>query len=563
MQSRKRSNPLKVTDVTRKVQAKICKYLGASEMSDAQLSLGADIPLLLTLYPDVTEFRAAYLLSEMMSKYAGLDIGTDRVSAALTAFVASESTCLETNLRLQWSCKEYGVDAVLMTARRLLHSLFGEFSLDEMSSSMAFTSGASTRLQRRNSLPPMKYSAGKKLHVTRLCLPYALAAIRSSHCWTELLLSQHGSIEDAIKVVPGNRITTVPKNAKTDRIIAIEPDLNMYCQKGIGGMIRRRLRKVGVNLNSQAKNQHYAREGSKYGELATIDLKAASDSISIELVKLLLPEDWFRHIMSTRSPMGALPSGDFVTFQKISSMGNGYTFELESALFWAISKATLLCSHNPDRRLAIFGDDIVINTDSVDLLIRVFRHVGFETNQKKSFWQGPFRESCGKHFVNGVDVTPFYIRRPIDSVPRLYWICNQFRRWATAPLGFGSKSSFELWRSLRNHIPKRWQFVIPEGIGDVGVLGTLSESPPTRRRRVVGLIPKEYRIEPGAFLMYIYTLDSFRSRTSSLTEGCKAGDSELLTRAVPDRYQLNRFRLSGWTDPGFWVSDLEGPVGLV
>lgn len=563
MRSHKRRNPLRVTDVTRKVQKKVMSYLGSGEVSDEILSQGANVPLLLSRFPDVTDFRREYLASEMMSKYPGLDIGVDREEVALTAFAASERACLDSNIRLQWACKEYGVDAVMSTARRLLHSLLGEFDLDEMSSMMSFTSGASTRLKRRDSLPPMKYSAGKKLHVTPLCLPYALAAIRSSHSWSELLVSQHGSIANCLEVVKGNRITTVPKNAKTDRIIAIEPDMNMYVQKGIGGMIRRRLRNVGVNLNSQTKNQDYARVGSLDGTLATIDLKAASDSISTELVRYLVPHDWYRHIMATRSWRGTLPDGTSVSYEKVSSMGNGYTFELESALFWALTRASILCSGCQDHRLAIFGDDIVCNTGVVELLVRVLNYAGFQTNQSKSFWQGPFRESCGKHFVSGVDVTPFYVRRPIDSVPRLYWICNQFRRWATAPLGFGSQSSFELWRSIRNHIPKRWQFVIPDGIGDVGILGTLSECPPNRRRRLVGLIPEEYRIEPGAFLMYIYTLDSLRRRSASPIESSKACDSESLARAVPDRYKLNRYRLSGWADPGFWVSDLEGPAGLV
>ena len=54
------------------------------------------------------------------------------------------------------------------------------------------------------------------------------------------------------QLVPGNLITTVPKNAKTDRTIAIEPGLNGFVQKGIGSCIRRRLRRFGINLNDQS-----------------------------------------------------------------------------------------------------------------------------------------------------------------------------------------------------------------------------------------------------------------------------------------------------------------------
>lgn len=133
----------------------------------------------------------------------------------------------------------------------------------------------------------------------------------------------------------GNKVTTVPKNSKTDRVIAIEPLMNMYVQKGIGGAIRHSLRSVGINLNDQTSNQRLAREGSLQGKLATVDLSSASDSVSLLLVEELLPPDWVAAIKLCRSPCGVLPDGSVINYQKVSSMGNGFTFELESLIFWA------------------------------------------------------------------------------------------------------------------------------------------------------------------------------------------------------------------------------------
>ena len=107
------------------------------------------------------------------------------------------------------------------------------------------------------------------------------------------------------QLVPGNLITTVPKNGKTDRTIAIEPGLNSYVQKGIGNKIRGRLRRFGINLNDQTINQFGACNAQTLS-LSTLDLKAASDSISLALVEQILPHDWLNLIATSRSPRGTI-----------------------------------------------------------------------------------------------------------------------------------------------------------------------------------------------------------------------------------------------------------------
>jgi hypothetical protein len=50
-----------------------------------------------------------------------------------------------------------------------------------------------------------------------------------------------------------SKVRVVPKNAKTDRTICIEPDLNIFVQLGIGAVIRERLKAYGLDLNTQVK----------------------------------------------------------------------------------------------------------------------------------------------------------------------------------------------------------------------------------------------------------------------------------------------------------------------
>jgi hypothetical protein len=93
----------------------------------------------------------------------------------------------------------------------------------------------------------------------------------------------------------------------------------MYLQKGVGNHIRRRLRRVGVNLNDQSVNRSLARMGAATGEVATLDLSSASDTVTIEAVRLLLPDDWFLYLNDIRS-QEVLVEGTYVRTEMFSSM---------------------------------------------------------------------------------------------------------------------------------------------------------------------------------------------------------------------------------------------------
>lgn len=284
---------------------------------------------------DPGRFAVEYLWAEIFSKYDDGKTSKEKVDSAMRKFSEAEEMCASANLRLERlkglpdNLALTFVEQVMVLARSKMRTLLGKFCWDEASRGFTFTSGASTRLPRVKGQAPYKYSGIPETTFGNADLAYS--AICWHPAWKRSLCSEEGPM--ALKLVIGNRVTTVPKNYKVDRVIAVEPDMNMYVQKGIAAMIRSRLKRAGMDLNSQERNQRLARVGSVAGTLATIDLSMASDTVALELVRSLYPPHWCSALEQCRSSQGVLPSGETVLYRKFSSMGNGYTFEMESSIF--------------------------------------------------------------------------------------------------------------------------------------------------------------------------------------------------------------------------------------
>lgn len=479
-------------------------------------------------YDDPDLFRDDYLVCELMSKYPEWDVGIDRKQVAYEKFLEAEVQCAETNRRLGSpvgaASTTVTCESHIYTARRKIERLLGPFSWDEAAVHFSWGPGASTQVRSAEGDAYYKYGV-KRPHVTGSCAMLAASAIALSPIWYSQIAGIDPSApfampsprliaRDHLDIVEGNRVVTVPKNAKTDRVIAIEPHMNMYVQKGIGAVIRRRLLKVGVNLNDQTLNQRLAKEASTYGELATVDLSAASDSISMKLVEELLPEDWVLALKQTRSPVGVMPDGTKVRYQKVSSMGNGYTFELESLIFWALISSVV--DYNPavkDRRVGVYGDDLIFSVTSYDSAVSLLSWCGFKTNAKKSFASGHFRESCGKHYFRGHDVSPFYVRKDIDSHMRLIWAANQVRRYARNRYSYGLDARLlDAYLLCVCRLPAALRRPsIPDGYGDGALFGDYDECLPSLVRAPHGLegflgtvllpVPRRRRVSGGALLL--------------------------------------------------------------
>jgi len=190
------------------------------------------------------------------------------------------------------------------------------------------------------------------------------------------------------KSVPGNRFMTAPKDATKFRGIAVEPSINVFYQLAYGKVIRARLRRWGINLNDgQDIHRHLAGESSRRGHLATLDLKNASDTISRNLVKLLLPHNWFSVLDSLRSKKTFF-KGAYHLLEKFSSMGNGFTFELETLIFLGLISAITGVDRIGDDVFA-FGDDLILPVSYSEDVIAMLAFCGLETNKlvSRKLWR--------------------------------------------------------------------------------------------------------------------------------------------------------------------------------
>lgn len=431
-------------------------------------------------YNDPLSFKKDYLATEMLSKYP-IDIGIDRAAVALAAFLKAEDDCAETNKRFSvagvrdWTFRQR---SLMERARIIIEKLLKPFNWDDAVRYMSFGPGATSTLSRRNASTENKLRYG--ISATADAAYLAITVWDYNSGWKAALDEFHMVRPNVIR---GSRIITVPKNAKTDRIIAIEPDLNMYLQKGLGGLIRHRLRAAGLDLDiAFEKNHELAQAGSRDDSYATIDLKAASDTISKNLVEFLMPPDWFEALTSARSKLAVLPCGDWVSLDKFSSMGNGFTFELESMIFYALCKAVM--SHtNTEGRVSVFGDDIIVPTRVFDDVRSLLTHCGFTLNDKKTFRDGPFRESCGKHYFWGHDVTPFYLKKEESTVLTVLQALNRAKEWSIHPV-FGLEGLEATYKKVQELLPPKYRTPrIPYGYGDGALWADFDEVCPQKAPR--------------------------------------------------------------------------------
>lgn len=381
-------------------------------------------------------------------------------------------------------------------AQGIIVDILGEIPPEGVTHGL-FSGGASTSRGRTISQPAGKYLG--QADVTPQAFDYIQELLSECDLWSEL---RNG---DNINVVEGNVLFTVLKNTEIDRCACKEPDFNMYMQKGVGDYIRSKLRRVGIDLNDQSRNRYLAKVGSQTNSLATLDLSSASDSICRELVFQLLPIHWFVLLDSIRSHKTYI-DGDIHVNEMFSSMGNGFTFELESLLFYAIARTAAYFGGHPGI-ISVYGDDIIVPSPVFNDLVWCLSVFGFEVNTKKSFADGPFRESCGGHYHDGIDITPFYVKAPIQRFTDLIRICNQIRRWATTDgLDILDPRVYHIWNKLRAYVPVRFW-----GGHDVNYTGRLVSS--HRPDRPVSLVSVTTNKENGAG-GYLHWLDLRKSCSS-------------------------------------------------
>jgi hypothetical protein len=244
------------------------------------------------------------------------------------------------------------------------------------------------------------------------------------------------------------KVVSVPKTKKTPRIIAEEPTAMQYMQQAISNELvtrvehtlkRASVRNVSVavtekfadlgghvvGFTNQEPNRLMAREGSHYGNLATLDLSEASDRVFNQHVELLFSRfpRLSEAVQATRSLKADVPGHGIISLTKFSSMGSALCFPVEAMVFSSIVFAAIAYERRVPLtrgliislrgKVRVYGDDIVVPVEYVHRVIQFLEAFGLVVNKDKSFWNGKFRESCGGDFYDGQQVTPVRLRQEL------------------------------------------------------------------------------------------------------------------------------------------------------
>lgn len=404
-----------------------------------------------------------------LRKCEGLPTSFDRKAKAVENFWSGERDCFRTNLRLSHYVDSQlnadstdVVERVIVSARKKIKQILGP-APDLFRG--RFGPGATFGDRGQLTTVPDKMSSRPTL--TPDALPFLFQWAGTA--WA----SACASSEKRPEFVRGNRFTTVPKDCMKNRGIAVEPSVNLFYQLGLGRAVRTRLRAAGIDLQfGQDIHRRVAREASIRGHLATIDLSNASDTVCFNLVKLLLPPTWFELLSMLRSPKTYV-EGKWILLEKFSSMGNGYTFELETLVFLALSLVATEASGviaTPGLNVHTFGDDIIVPTEAAENVLAVLRYFGMSANKSKTFVTGPFRESCGGDFFNGVNVRPFFLKDLPYEPQHFIAMANGVRRMAFTDHQPNYRDALirRAWFRILDAIPSDIRRLRgPEGLGDL------------------------------------------------------------------------------------------------
>jgi hypothetical protein len=402
-------------------------------------------------------FSGDYLVSEILRKSPNIPLGINRAEQAKSSFWDSELLCYYVNedSRNVEPFPEYF--QFVFEVSKILGSL-STSALQYIEAHMSHGPGATVGIKGVGSTASDKFE--QSITSTVQLMPFYKSL--TGPVWHELN-------RKPVKIVGGSKFTTVPKNSKTDRGICVEPTLNMFVQKGIGAYIRKRLRRFGCDLQDQSKNRFLASVAYDRS-LCTIDLSGASDSVSTGLVARSLPPDWVELLYLGRSHRVTI-DGDIHELEKWSSMGNGYTFELESLLFLSVVRSIV----PPDEydNCSVYGDDIIVPAKYAIRVITALNFLGFNVNKRKTFLAGMFFESCGHDYFKGRNVRPFYLRGSNGKIPYALQASNALRLYSQRVFdGISCDAKFRpVWVWLFNQIPSNWRSCrVPAYFGDVGVI---------------------------------------------------------------------------------------------
>lgn len=411
-------------------------------------------------YTNADDYFRDAAAAAFLRKSNFLPTSFDRQANAVKRYAAAEVQCARTNITFEslesWVPNPTRRDMLefFKRVRKEIRRVLGDApSYGEVCQRARFGPGSIVGTSGGQSAPLDKLSINPTY--TADASPFLLDWISTS--WATSVVA----CDKTLECVLGGELMFVDKDARTKRSIIKGAAVNVFYQLGAGAVLRDRLlRSTGIDLDVQADvHKQLAMLASIKRHLCTLDLASASDSIARELVRFLLPRQWYALLDSLREKYVKI-NGNFCQLEKFSAMGNGFTFELETIIFLCI--CTVVCQDNDHepcygKSLSVFGDDIIA-PDHLAMQLKVrLEQAGFTLNEEKSFWGRDcwFRESCGGDYFGGVDVRPYFLKDEPNEPQDYISIANGIRRMAypdssdDGGLGYFSRA----WRTTLDALP--------------------------------------------------------------------------------------------------------------
>lgn len=327
---------------------------------------------------------------------------------------------------------------VLRRARGLLHTWFGDFRLDVVSAHYHATPGETFFSSQGEVSITAKMFDKTHWSTTANCLDdtcifiYNNAAFKraaTQHIGTvtrkesrKLFLRfrhttdvgfhvfRHLLISRVLTIVDGARASSVPKSNEQRRFINVEAMFPVILQRLVAMEFKRILKKYGNDLGNfsyeltndvtgagrfESSAQRLHGLMIKDSRFSTIDFSNASDSVTIAAVCALFPSRVSDTLMKLRSHYVAIDD-ELISPKKLSSMGNGFTFEVMTAILYAVGSAL-----TPFVR--VYGDDVILPTQFASDFSEACKVIDFRINEKKTFIDSFFRESCGYFYSDHIE----------------------------------------------------------------------------------------------------------------------------------------------------------------
>jgi hypothetical protein len=307
--------------------------------------------------------------------------------------------------------------------RLVARDLFGPFDIRDYPFRPKHGNGSTAELPRKMSDP---WHKNRHFAVDGEIITYLRHRVTEEE-WQDYFYLPYRGLDRTSKLV------CVPKSTTKNRTISKEPTTLQYLQQDVFAALDDYFVEHmhgHIDLHDQGRSRELALRASFDGSYATIDLSAASDSVSLALVEQLFDGLPILYpLVATRSTHVDVrdKSGEIaarVRTRKFAPMGSATCFPTECMIFSIICDASIRRSSGRKPRFddyVVYGDDIVIRTEYAAECVALLIKLGFRVNADKSFIDESlgcslFREACGVEAFAGEDVTPLRIGRRLVSV---------------------------------------------------------------------------------------------------------------------------------------------------